>query len=327
MKMSLLGRRLIAVEWVGLFILVLVAGIIMSFVSSAFLSTYNLYVVNRDIATTLIIGFSQLIVLAVGQMNLSLGAIGGLVVVITGGLMEAWGMPVWVAVTAGLLVGAITGLLNGVLVVRTGINSFIVTIATASIYLGLNLGLTEAQPFYRLPKEFVALGQARFGALSHMAIITLAVTILMAILLNRSIPGRQLLATGGNLNAAESSGVPVNRVIVGAHVISGVLAAIAGILWMAQLGSAQPAIGASWLLPSFAVPIIGGVSLTGGSASIMGTVLAAFLITFIKNGVVHLQVDPYYVEFLLGLLILLAVGLDRLAKSRQQRVPREAITS
>jgi ribose transport system permease protein len=267
----------------------------------------------------LLIGYSQMIVLAIGQMNLSLGGIGGLVVVITGGLMEVYHWPIWAAVTGGLVVGVLAGLLNGYLITRTGINSFIVTIATASVFLGLNLGITQAQPFYRIPAGYTAIGQARWGFFPQMAVITILVIILMGIFLYRTIAGRQLLAVGGNATAAEISGIPVKRIVVLAHLISGFLAAIAGMLWSAQLGSAQPMIGQTWLLPSFAVPIIGGVALSGGSVSLRGTVLAAILIAIINNALVHLQVDPYYVQFLLGLLVLAAVGLNRLAQ-RQRKV-------
>ncbi len=185
------------------------------------------------------------------------------------------------------------------------------TIATASIFLGLNLGITQAQPFYKIPAAYTAHRPGALAVCAHgWPSITVLVIILMAIFLYRMIAGRQLLAVGGNANAAETSGIPVKRMVILAHVISGVLAAIAGMLWSAQLGSAQPMIGQTWMLPSFAVPIIGGVALSGGSVSLRGTVLAAFLIAIINNALVHLQVDPYYVQFLLGLLILAAVGLE-----------------
>ncbi len=119
------------------------------------------------------------------------------------------------------------------------------------------------------------------------------------------------------MNAAETSGIPVSRVVISAHVISGVIAAIAGILLMARLGQAQPPIGEQWLLPSFAAPIIGGVALSGGSVSIMGTVLAAFFISIISDALVLLNTDPYYYQLLLGVLILGAVGFDRLSKQRR----------
>jgi ribose transport system permease protein len=312
-------RRLINIEWLGLFLIVILAIVMMSIISPAFLSTYNKYVLSRDVAITVLVGFSQLVVLAIGQMNLSLGTIGGLVVVITGGLMEAWQVPVPIAVLIGITVGTVCGVLNGVIVVRTGINSFIVTIATSSIFLGINYGMTQAVPFYNLTPGFKAFGQARWDFFPQIAVATIIVTILIAAFFSRTIPGRQLLAVGGNLTASETSGIPVNRTVILAHALSGAIAAMAGILLMARLGQAQPTIGQNWLLPSFAAPIIGGVALAGGSVTIVGTVLAALLISIIQDALVLLNADPYYVQFLLGVLILAAVGFDRLAK-RQRRV-------
>ncbi len=316
-KTSLL-RTLVNIEWAGLLGVVILAVVIMAFASPAFLSTYNQYVLMRDVAITLLVALSQLVVLAIGQMNLSLGMIGGLVVVITGGLMEVWHVPVPLSVLIGVIVGTACGLLNGFIIVRSGINSFIVTIATSSVFLGINYGMTEAVPFYNLTPEFKAFGQARWGSFPPILIVTIIVTILIAIFFARTIPGRQILAVGGNLLASQTSGVPVGRTVMMAHAISGAIAAVAGILLMARLGQAQPTIGQNWLLPSFAAPIIGGVALSGGSVTIMGTVLAALLIAIIQDALVLLNADPYYVQFLLGVLILAAVGFDRLAKRQRE---------
>jgi ribose transport system permease protein len=310
-------RRFIATGGGALLIIVLLFAAIMSVVSKQFLSTFNIFVLLREVSTAVLIGFSQMIVLAIGQMNLSVGAIGGLVVVISGGMMEVLHWPIWAAVVGGLTVGVLAGMLNGFLITRTGLNAFIVTIATASIFLGLNLGITSAQPFYKIPAAYKAIGQARWLFVPRMSVVTIVVIILMALFLYRMLAGRHLLAVGGNAVAAETSGIPVKRMVMLSHAISGFLAAAAGMLWSAQLGSAQPMIGQTWLLTSFAIPIIGGVALAGGSVSLRGTVLAAFLIAIINNALVHLQVDPYYVQFLVGLLILAAVGLNRLAQRGQ----------
>jgi ribose transport system permease protein len=120
-----------------------------------------------------------------------------------------------------------------------------------------------------------------------------------------------MLAVGGNPAAAELSGISPGRAVVLAHVLSGFLAATAAILVVARLGSAQPTIGSDWLLLSFAAPIIGGAALTGGHVSVAGTVLAVLVIVLIENGLVLAKVDPYWVQFLLGALILGAVGLNR----------------
>lgn len=311
-------RRLVNVEWAGLLVVVVLAIVIMAIASPAFLSTYNEFVLMREVAITVLVALSQLVILAIGQMNLSLGMIGGLAVVITGGLMEAWHVPVPLAILIGVGVGIVCGLFNGFIIVRTGINSFIVTIATSSVFLGINYGMTEAVPFYNLTPEFKAFGQARWGSFPQILVVTIIVTILMAIFFMRTIPGRQILAVGGNLLASQTSGLPVNRTVMLAHAMSGAIAAIAGILLMARLGQAQPTIGQNWLLTSFAGPVIGGVAMSGGSVTIMGTVLAALLIAIIQDALVLLNADPYYVQFLLGLLILIAVGFERLARRQRE---------
>lgn len=294
-------------SWAGLLAIVAAMVLIMSIVSDSFLSDFNVFVVLRTVATAVLIGSAQMAVLSIGQMNLSVGAIGGLAAITAGAIMDAFGMSVWLAIAGGLATGAICGVINGVIVARTGLNAFIVTIATASVFLGLNLGLTSSQPFYDLDPGFTAFGQARLGFFPLMGFITLATTITLGVFYYRTLVGRQLLAVGGNLSAAKTAGIPVGRRVVWAHVISGLLAGSAGVLWAAQLQAAQPLIGQSWLLLSFAVPIIGGVALTGGSVRIIGTVLAALIIALINNSVIHLGIDPFYVDLLVGLLVLGAV--------------------
>jgi ribose transport system permease protein len=302
-------RKTLVADWVALLGVVALVCLGLAVTSPAFLTEFNLYVLGRDLSITLIIALGQLVVLALGNMNLSIGSIGGLVAVLTGGMMEVWGWPIWLAVLVGLLLGTLAGVFNGLLTAWTGINSLIVTLATTSIFLGINLGLTSAKPFYKLPAEFKAFGAGRAGPFPYIGIVTLVVAILMLILFRRIVLGRQILAMGGNAKAAELSGIPVARVMVATQAISGALAAVAGILLMARLGSAQPTIGEDWVLPSFAAPIIGGVALTGGSISVVGTALAALLVALIQNGLVLLNIDPFWVQFLLGCLILGAVGL------------------
>jgi ribose transport system permease protein len=299
-------------EWTWIAGIVALECVVLAIVEPSFLTEFNLYVLLRGVAVTLIVAFAQLVVLAVGQLNLSVGAIGGMVAVCTGGMMEVWGVPSLLAIALGLLLGAAAGFINGTLTTRTGINGFVITLATASAFSGITIGLNDAKPFYNLPARYVAFGQARIGPFPLIGIVTVLVVAALALLLNRVLLGRQILAVGGNPRAASLSGIPVNRVVVVVHVLSGLLAAIAAILLMARLGSAQPSIGSDWLLPSFAIPIVGGVALTGGGASVPTTVLAAFLIALIDNGLVLTKADPYWIQFLLGTIILGAVGLNRL---------------
>jgi ribose transport system permease protein len=313
---------LLRAEWSWLAAIVVVECVVLAIMQRNFLTEFNLYVILRGVAVTLIVAFAQMIVLSVGQMNLAVGAIGGVTAVCTGGMMEVWGVPTLPAIFLGLLIGTGAGLINGVLTTRTGINGFIITLATASAFSGITIGLNDAKPFYNLPARYVDFGQARWSAFPAIGVPTVLVAIALAVLLNRMLLGRQILAVGGNPRAATLSGIPVNRVVVVVHTISGLLAAVAAILLMARLGSAQPSIGSDWLLPSFAIPIVGGIALAGGGASVLNTILAAFLIALIENGLVLTQVDPYWYQFLLGAIILGAVGLNRLRAVRGVRMVR-----
>lgn len=310
--MNTLARRIFSVEWSGILAAAIAGFIALALLSPAFLSEFNQFVLLRSLCITLLVAYAQMVTLGVGQLNLSVGAIGGLVAIIAGGLMDAQGMPVIVAVPIAVLIGGAAGFLNGWLTVRTGINGFIITLATGSAFTGINLGITKAIPFYDLPPAFVAFGIGRAGILPYLLIVPLIVTVVMLVFFRRTIPGRQLLAVGGNEHAAELSGISLTRTIIIAHTLSGLLAATAAILAVAQLGSAQPTIGASWLIISFAAPIIGGASLQGGHVSVVGTFIAVVLLALIQNGLVLINVDPYWVQFLLGALILGAVWINRL---------------
>jgi ribose transport system permease protein len=304
-------RGLLVVEWSGLLVAIVIGSLALAFVSPNFLTEFNIYVMLRSFCVGLLVGFAQMVTLGVGQMNIAVGAIGGLVAICFGGMMEVWGLPIAAAVPLALLIGIVAGAINGLLTVRTGINGFIITLATASAFTGINFGITKSIPFYKMPPALVAFGEQHLFAFPYLLIAPLIVAAVLWLFFARTVPGRQLLAFGGNAQAAELSGISRERVIVLAHVLSGLLAAIAAVLAVAQLGSAQPSIGSDWLLLSFAAPIIGGAALTGGSISVVGTIFAVVLIALIENGMVLVNVDPYWVEFLLGALILAAVWLNR----------------
>lgn len=322
--MTRLLRGLTVNTWIGLLVVDIVVGLAMSRATPAFGSTYNLYIVSRDVSVALLVALSQMIVLAVGHMNVSVGAIGGLVAILVGGMMEKMGLPIEVAITIGIVLAVLSGVMNGGITLLTGINSFIITLATSIMFLGINLGITQGTPFYALPEGFKAFGQARAQAFPYLGIPTVLVAVLLAVFLNRAVLGRQILAAGGNLKAAQLSGLPVTRAVLTAHGISNGLAAIAGILLMSRLGSAQPTIGADWVLASFAGPIIGGAALTGGSVSVAGTTLAVVLIALIQNALVLINADPYWVQFLLGALILGGVAIGRLGAIRGRRRVKES---
>ena len=172
--------------------------------------------------------------------------------------------------------------------------------------------LTKAEAFRNLPAAFNVLGKQRFlGPYSSMLFVTGFVAAALLILFKYSLIGRQILASGANPLAAEMSGVPVERAIVVAHTLSGLLAGIAGVMVTARLAAALPSVGADWVLPSFLAPLLGGTLLVGGYVSVIGTLLGAILVTILQNGLVLLKIGSFWVQFYLGITLLIAVGLDR----------------
>jgi ribose transport system permease protein len=305
-------RRLLDSDWFGLFALVLVAFMAIAALRPDFVSAFNIFVLLDTVALSTLIALAQMVVIVLGQMNLSVGAIGGLVAIGFAGVMQVWGMPPLLAVAAGLLLGGVCGALNGLLTARAGLSAFIVTLATMSAFKGINLGITHAQPFYGIPASVKAAGNAGIGPVPVLLLPAALAALLVGWMLARLPIGRQMLAVGGNAHAAELSGIRVDRVIVVTHVLSGVLAAAGGMMAVARLQLGQPTIGDDWLIPSFAAPVIGGTLLAGGHASVAGTIGGVALVALIAQALVLFRVDPYLVQLLLGLLILAAVGLARM---------------
>ena len=303
--------RLLKTDWFGLSIALAVGIVALTLTQPTFGSAFNVYVMLTAFSLAVLVALSQMVILAIGQLNLSVGAIGGLAAITFAGVMEVWGLPVPVAIVIGIVVGVLCGLLNGTITHLSGLNAFVVTLATLSIFKGINIGITEAQPFYQIPESVKAFGNARFGFFPFLLFVSGAFLIAVLVFMRRGVLGRQLLAVGGNRHAAELSGINVGKVVIAAHVISGVLAAVAGMLAVARLQLGQPTIGDDWLIISFAAPVIGGAILTGGHVSVVGTVLGVAIVTLINNALVLLNVDPFAVQLLLGGLILAAVALSR----------------
>jgi ribose transport system permease protein len=318
--MSLLGRVLRA-DWIGLAVLVLVGGAALAVVRPEFLTPYNIDVILVGFCLTVVYALGQGIIIAIGHMNLALGATGGLVAVAFGGAMQVWGFPVWLAVLFGLLVGTVCGFANGWLTHKSGLTSFIITLATLSIFTGITLGVTEAQPFYGIADAVKAFGSDRWGPLPEMLLVALPIVVAVGVFLGRMIPGRQMLAFGGNPGAAELSGISRARMVILAHTLSGVLAAVAGMMSVARLQTASPFIGSEWLIASFAAPVIGGAVLSGGHLPVVGICLGVLVVSLINQALVMLAVNPFYVQVMLGLLILGAVVLNRLREARLGTAP------
>jgi ribose transport system permease protein len=299
----------------GILIVILLLGAVLSLTTKDFFTMTNFNVLVREFSITVIVGLAQMVIISIGGMNLAVGAIGGLVGALIGGLMDRLGISPLIAIPLGCLAGMICGLWNGWVITRlgySGVTSFLVTLAGASLFTGATLGITRANPFYNIPKSFVKIGNFNLFGISGLLFIMLVIAFMVDFLFRKLGLGKQLLAVGGNIKAAGLSGIPVNRVVLMAFIISGLLSAAAAILLVARLGSAQVDVGSDWMLASFAAPILGGCRLAGGKVTIVGTVLGGILLALIGNGIVFLNLNIYWTVFIQGLIILGAVGLDRI---------------
>lgn len=313
-------REFLNQDWVGPFVVTVLAIVIVGALRPSFLSPFNVQILLLAISVNALVAFSQMVIIAIGQMNLSVGAIGGLAAISFAGMMEVWGLPWPLAAVLSLGIGLLAGLTNGLLCAYTGISAFVITLATLSAYKGINLGITEAQPFYDIPEIVKSLGNATMlGPIPWLIVPFVISAVALWYLLFRLPLGRSVLAVGGNTHAAELSGISVPRIVVFAHAISGLLAAMAGIMLVARLQLGQPSIGDDWLILSFAAPIIGGALLTGGRVSVGGTVCGVAIVAIITQVLVLFNIDPFLVQVVLGVLILWAVGLNRLREVRGQR--------
>lgn len=291
---------------------------VMLIIRPTYLSSNNIYALAKVLTITALVGFSQMVVIACDGLNLSIGSTGALSAVIAGWAMSAVGLPWWIGVLMGLLVGVICGLLNGLLIFRAGgvgVAFFLTTLATSSVFQGINMMITSGNPFYgpdrKFDEAFLAVGNTKILGLPSSFYIMLIIAALLILMYKKLSIGRQMLSFGDNYKAAELYGVSKFKVVLSANIIASILASVAGILAMIRIEAAQPNMGSDWMLLSFAAPLIGGTKNSGGKVNVIGAVLGAFALTIINNALVHLKVDVYWNQLIYGIIILLAVTIDR----------------
>ncbi len=308
-------------DWIGPGIVSAVAIAGISIAQPAFLSPFNIFVLMSAISVNMVIALGQLVIIGLGQMNLALGSVGGLVAISFAGVIERFGVPVPLALAFALGIGVAAGMAGGWIIARTSISAFIITLAGLQIFKGINLGITEAQPFYAVPDSVKAFGNGSvLGPVPWLVVPMLICGLGMWYLFNRMRIGRHILALGSNPHAAEMSGIDPRATIVWAHALSGLLAAVAGVMLVAKLQIGQPTIGDDWLISSFAAPVIGGAALGGGRVSVGGTFFGVVIIAIITQTLVMFSIDPFVVQIVLGALILWAVAINRLRELRVARL-------
>ena len=295
-----------------------VALITFSFASDNFLTTQNILGVARHSSDLILVAMAQMVVMLTAGLDFSVGVILAMTSVVASMTMVAlWSgygsgwEAIFIGCLAGLLVGACIGLVNGLGVAFLRVPPFIMTLGMSSIIFGLALTITGGIPIYGMPESFTNIyGYGTFLGISLNIWITLFFIILVYIFINMTKMGRYFYAIGGNIRAAELSGINVRIYIVSAYVFSAVITSFAALLITARLETGEPNIGASYPLLSIAACAIGGVSLLGGVGRVQNVVLGAFFIILIQNGMNLMRVGSYLQMVVIGVLLIVAISAE-----------------
>lgn len=296
-----------------IFLIVAILFIVMSFASPYFLNTANILAVLLGLSMEAIIAVAMVHLMVSGGFDMSVGSVLAFTGAITAMMLKS-GVPVGLAVIIGMATGALIGFFNGCIVAKIGINPFVTTLSSLSLFRGLTLIVTRGQNITGLPKTFKAIGQAKFFGVQAPIIIAAILIILGDIFLRKSRFFRQSYYIGGNEKSARLSGIPVERMQILAYVLTGLFAAISGIVMTARLGAASVTAGTGLELRVITAVIIGGASLQGGEGSVLGAFLGTFLMALISNALTLLGVDVYWQTFVIGATLLTAVLIDTMSR-------------
>ncbi|SNY96981.1 ABC transporter permease [Halomonas sp. hl-4] len=322
------------------FLALLVIIAVFSMLSANYFTVGNFLTMSSHVAVFGLLGIGMLFVILTGGIDLSVGSTMAFCGVFAGMLLEGVEIEflnlavfpsVWVVVVLTCLLGAFVGAINGVLVAYFKVPAFVATLGMLYVARGAALLLTDGLTFNDLDGEpelgntgFEWLGFNKLMGIPVGVIILFVVALVCIIVLSRTPYGRWIYSTGGNARAAELSGVPVNRVKLSVYIISGICAALAGVVLASQLTSAGPTAGTTYELTAIAAVVIGGASLMGGRGSIRNTLLGAFVIGFLSDGLVIIGVSAYWQMVFTGSVIVLAVMLNNVQyKNKKKRVSKQ----
>jgi erythritol transport system permease protein len=332
---SRFNMNTLLVEGRALIALVIII-VIFAVMSDNYLTAGNLTTITKQVAFNAIVALGMLLVILNGGIDLSVGSIVGFTAAVAGNLFRGVHVPgtdltmfpsLWVIIVLSLAIGMLVGWINGLLIARLNLAPFIVTLGMLYVARGLTEVLLNGQnitneltgqPGLNNTGFFEIFASKPLG-LPLAAWVMIILAIIFSILLNRTPFGRWLYATGSNERAAQLSGVPVIRVKTLIYVLSGLCAAIVGILQMANISSATADLGTFYELNAIAAVVIGGAALSGGRGTVRGTIIGAFVIGFLANGLVIVGVSPFWQKVITGAVIILAVAVDQIQQIVQRR--------
>jgi ribose transport system permease protein len=295
--------------------------VVLSLLSDKFLTVNNAWNVMRQISVNICIAVGMTLVVLTAGIDLSVGSVLALCGAITAGLLKSGiempgqdlfiGFTLLGAIVAGIFSGAVIGAFNGFTITRFKVPPFVATLAMLTMARGFTLLWTKGFPISVLGDDFAWIGTGWLLGIPVPVWISALVVLAAVLVTNKTPLGRYIYAIGGNENAARLSGISISKVKIIVYSLAGALAAVGGVIVTSRLDSAQPNAGISYELDAIAAVVIGGTSLSGGRGSIWGTVLGAIIIGVLNNGLVLLNVSPFWQQVVKGMVILLAVIIDK----------------
>lgn len=286
--------------------------VFVSVLNPAFLQVNNLLNLMRQLIINGFIALGMTFVILTGGIDLSVGSTLAFTSAIFAGLLQN-GMNTGLAILITLALGLCLGLINGLLITKGKLAPFIVTLATMTIFRGLTLVYMDGRPISG-PKDnfaFQFLGKGQVFGIPFQVILFLIVYIVLSALLNKTSHGRKIFAVGGNEKASFISGIKIDKVKVLVYVISALMAVVSGLVLTSRLNSAQPTAGSAYEMDAIAAVVLGGTSMTGGSGSLTGTLIGILILGVLNNGLNLLGVSSFYQQIVKGVVILIAVLIDR----------------
>jgi ribose/xylose/arabinose/galactoside ABC-type transport system permease subunit len=304
-----------AVSWMGqnsALVALIIAFSIGSIFIQTFLTQLNLSAILFQYAIIGLLALGQLLVILTAGIDLSQGALVALTSIVIAFLMRSYGIPI--AVIGGLAMGTLFGFTNGLIVSRTKIPPFVVTLGMMGVARGLALLISDAKPISIESQAFIDFGRANIGGIPISAILWVAVCVILSFFLKRRQLGRHIYAVGGSEESARLSGINVRKIKLMVYALSGLLTSIAATVWTARLSSGSPIGGVNYELESIAAVIVGGGSLFGGIGSVSGTLIGVMLFGVINSILNLVGISPYWQGTIKGVLILLAVALSQIRR-------------
>jgi ribose transport system permease protein len=317
MHIGPLSRPIELLRRFSVFVILLAICLVFALGSSDFLTTSNLLNVALQTSIIAIVAIGMTFTILTAGIDLSVGSLMALCGAVAAGLAVRQGWGTYGGIGLALLLGLAMGAVNGLLIVKGGVPPFVATLAMMAVGRGLTLVYTQGKPIAGLEQSFIFWGTGRQLGIPVPVILMVALMLVAFVTLRYTRFGLYVYATGGNEETTRLAGIPPNRIKLAVYVISGFTAALGGVLLAARLWSAQPNAAVGWELDAIAAPVLGGVSLFGGVGSIGGTLVGAFIIGVMSNGLNLLGVPSYYQQVIKGIVFILAVMLDLFTKRRR----------